>query len=165
MNSLIQASERFVRLIHNLAALLLAIAAALVFYQVITRFMIGHSATWTEVLARAVIIWMVFLACGPAARLGRMIPIDVIRGMVPPRMQIWLLRLVFVATLVFLTVLIRYGYLMTLRVMDQQAAMLGVSISWFYAALPVGSALALPGVILSLLDAEREHRNRVEKVK
>lgn len=165
MNYVTQASERFVRVIHNLTALLLAIAAALVFYQVITRFVIGHSATWTEVLARAVIIWMVFLACGPAARLGRMIPIDVLRGLVPPAFQIWLLRLVFCATLVFLGVLIWYGYLMTMRVMHQQAAMLGISISWFYAALPVGSAVALPGVVLSMVEAEKEHRTRVENCK
>lgn len=165
MNSLTQASERFVRLIHNLSALFLAIAAALVFYQVITRFVFGDSATWTEVIARAVIIWMVFLALGPAVRLNRMIPIDVLRGLVPPRAQIWLVRFVFVATLTFLAVLMWYGYLMTLRVMNQQAAMLGISIAWFYAALPVGSALALPGVILSMCDVEKEHRNRAEHVK
>jgi TRAP-type C4-dicarboxylate transport system permease small subunit len=107
---------------------------------------------------------MVFLACGPAIRLGRMIPIDVLRGMLPERMQIRLIRFVFVATLIFLTVLIWYGYLMTLRVMDQRVAMLNVSVAWFYAALPIGSALALPGVVLSLLDAERDHRNMVDSV-
>jgi TRAP-type C4-dicarboxylate transport system permease small subunit len=164
MTNLTRFSEKFIRLIHDTSAICLAVASALVLYQVITRFVIGHSATWTEILARAVIIWMVFLACGPAIRLGRMIPIDVLRGMLPERMQIRLIRFVFVATLIFLTVLIWYGYLMTLRVMDQRVAMLNVSVAWFYAALPIGSALALPGVVLSLLDAERDHRNMVDSV-
>jgi TRAP-type C4-dicarboxylate transport system permease small subunit len=162
MNALSRVSERFVRLIHDLSAILLAVASALVVYQVVTRFVIGDSATWTEVLARAVIIWMVFLVCGPAIRLGRMIPIDVLRGMLPVRMQIWLVRFVFVATLVVLAVLIWFGFRMTLRVMDQQVAMLNVSMAWFYAAIPVGSTLALPGVVLSLLDAETEHREAIE---
>lgn len=164
MISLTRFSERFVRLIHDASAICLAVASVLVLYQVITRFVIGHSATWTEVLARAVIIWMVFLACGPAIRLGRMIPIDVLRGMLPERMQIWLIRFVFVATLVFLAVLIWYGYAMALRVMDQRVAMLNVSVAWLYSALPIGSVLALPGVVLSLLDAERDHRNKAESV-
>lgn len=162
MTSLIQFSERFVRLVHNISAICLAVAALLVFYQVITRFVIGHSATWTEVLARAVVIWMVFLACGPAIRLGRMIPIDVLREMLPERMQIWLIRFVFGATLVFLAVLIWYGCRMTLRVVGQQVAMLNMSAAWFYAALPIGSLLAVPGVVLALLDAERSRRNAAE---
>lgn len=158
MNTVARQSDRFVSLIHNLSAILLAVASVLVFYQVITRFIIGDSATWTEVLARAVIIWTVFLVCGPAIRLGRMIPIDVLRAMLPPHLQIWLVRLVFGATLVVLGVLIWFGYKMTLRVTDQQVAMLGFSVAWFYAALPIGSALALPGVLLALLDAETECR-------
>jgi len=158
MNTLVRLSDRFTHLIHNASAILLAVASLLVFYQVITRFVIGHSATWTEVLARAVIIWMVFLACGPAIRLGRMIPIDALRAMLPRPAQIWLIRFVFLASLTVLGVLIWYGYRMTLRVMDQRVAMLDVSVAWFYVAVPIGSILALPGVVLSLLDAEREHR-------
>jgi len=162
MNNIARLSDRFVGYIHNLSAILLAIASVLVFYQVITRFVIGHSATWTEVLARAVIIWMVFLVCGPAIRLGRMIPIDVLRAMLPKALQIWLIRFVFAATLLVLGVLIWFGYKMTLRVMDQQVAMLNVSVAWFYAALPIGSALALPGVLHALIEAESQHRNPEE---
>lgn len=163
MKTFARLSDSFVGLVHNLSALLLAIASVLVFYQVITRFVIGHSATWTEVLARAVIIWMVFLVCGPAIRLGRMIPIDVLRGMLPGRLQIWLIRFVFLATLTFLGVLTWFGSKMTLHVINQQVPMLNVSVAWFYAALPVGSALAVPGVLLSLLEAEVEHRDFEEK--
>ncbi len=158
MNILRKIGEVSIRLTHNAGALLLAIASILVFYQVITRFVLGDAAAWSEVLARAVIIWMVFLVCGPAIRLGRMIPIDAIRSIISPLKQIWLVRLVALATMTVLIVLIWYGYKMTLRVTHQNVAMLNVSVAWFYAALPIGSLLAIPGLLLSLADAEAEHR-------
>lgn len=150
--------DRIIRLTHNVAATMLAVAAALVFYQVITRFVLGDSAVWSEVLARAVIVWGVFLIMGPAIRYGGMIPIDVIRGLFPQNKQIWIIRLVSVAVAVFLLVLIWYGYKMTLRVLHQQVAMLDVSVAWFYIAIPLGALIALPGLALAHLDAETAHR-------
>ena len=100
MKKLTQISDAIIRLNHNVAAVLLAIASVLVFYQVITRFILGDSAAWSEVLARAVIIWTVFLVSGPAIRLGRMIPIDAIRNLFSPNKQIWIIRVVTIATLI-----------------------------------------------------------------
>ena len=134
MKKLLGPSEGLIRFIHNIGAILLAVSAILVFYQVITRFVLGDAAAWSEVLARAVIIWTVFLVLGPAIRLGRMIPIDAIRNLLPPTAQIWLIRFVTLATAVVLFVLIWYGYKMTLRVMHQQVAMINISVAWFYVA-------------------------------
>lgn len=164
MKTTIRFMDGIIRLTHNVAAVLLAIAAALVFYQVITRFILGDSAVWSEVLARAVIVWSVFLIMGPAIRYGSMIPIDVIRSLFPMNKQIWIVRLVSIAVTLFLMILIWYGYKMTLRVVNQQVAMLDVSVAWFYVAIPIGAILALPGVALSQLDAERDHRNPPEMV-
>lgn len=158
MNTLVKLMDGIVRLTHNVAAVLLALAAMLVFYQVITRFVLGHSAVWSEVLARAVIVWGVFLIIGPAIRHGRMIPIDVIRGLFPENRQIWIIRTVSIAVTLFLLILIWFGYKMTLRVVNQQVAMLNVSVAWFYMAIPIGAVLALPGLALAQIDAERDHR-------
>ncbi len=161
MGTVVRLSEAIIRMTFNLAAGLLALAVALVFYQVLTRFLLGEAAVWSEVLARAVIVWGVFLTMGPAIRHSNMIPIDVIRSLIPERAQIWLLRVVTFAMLIFLTVLIWYGYKMTLRVMSQQVAMLDVSVAWFYGALPIGALLALPGLMLVQRDAERSHRQQI----
>jgi TRAP-type C4-dicarboxylate transport system permease small subunit len=157
MKNLLGLSEGLIRCTHNLGAILLAIASVLVFYQVITRFVLGDAAAWSEILARAVIIWTVFLVLGPAIRYWRMIPIDAIRGLFMPDKQIWFVRIASLATLIVLCVLIWYGYKMTLRVMHQQVAMIDIAVAWFYAALPIGAALAIPGLILAHLDAEKGH--------
>jgi TRAP-type C4-dicarboxylate transport system permease small subunit len=165
MTAILKLMDGLIRLTHNVAAVMLAVAAALVFYQVITRFILGDSAVWSEVLARAVIVWGVFLIMGPASRQNSMIPIDVIRGLFPENKQIWIIRLVTVAVGLFLLILLWYGYKMTLRVVHQQVAMLNVSVAWFYVAIPVGAALALPGLALAHIDAETLHRTQAEAAK
>ncbi|CAM3277589.1 TRAP transporter small permease protein [Paracoccus nototheniae] len=148
-------AEAVVRLAHNLAALLLAVATGLVFFQVVTRFGLGHAAGWSEILARGLIIWSTLLVAAAGFRLGAMIPIDFIRGLLPARAQIWVIRLVTALTLVLLAVLIWQGWSMTLRVQAQRVAMMGTSMSWFYAAIPIGALMAVPGVLLRHLDQER----------
>lgn len=162
MSGFTRVLELVIRQAQNLAAIFLATAAVLVFYQVFTRFVLGQSAVWSEVLARAIIVWGVFLVLGPAIRHGQMIPIDVIRSLFSPKKQIWITRLVSLATLLFLAILIWFGYRMTLRVVHQEAAMLNLSVAWFYAAIPVGALLALPAVWLAQLDAENELRKMQE---
>lgn len=165
MNILIKGADVIIRITHYLAAAMLAVAAFLVFYQVLTRFLLNDAAVWSEVLARAVIVWGVFLIMGPAIRHGSMIPIDVLRSLLPRNKQIWIVRVVTVAIALFLGILIWYGYKMTLRVMNQQVAMLNVSVAWFYVAIPIGALLAIPGLFLAHLDAERDHSTPTEMPK
>lgn len=162
MSFLIKASEMIIKIMHNVAAAMLAVAVFLVFYQVLTRFVLNDAAVWSEVLARAVIVWGVFLIMGPAIRYGSMIPIDVMRSLLPQDKQIWIIRVVTAAVTLFLFILVWYGYQMTLRVMNQQVAMLNVSVAWFYASIPIGALLAIPGLFLAHVDAERTHLNPAE---
>lgn len=140
--------ERVISLTHNLAAALLALATVLVFWQVVTRFLLGDAAAWSEVLARGVVIWMVFLVAGAGFRLSAMIPLEFVRSVLPDHLQRVVGFVVMALILAFLGVLVWYGTAMTIRVSTQQVAMLGVPISCFYAAIPVGAALAVPGVLL-----------------
>ncbi|MCD2184635.1 TRAP transporter small permease [Rhizobium sp. GN54] len=149
------ASEKLISLTHNIAAILLALATALIFIQVITRFGMGRAAVWTEVVARGVVIWMVFMVAGAGFRYGAMIPLEFIRGVVPPSVKRLVMGVVTLLVLLFLGVLAWYGTMMAMRVSGQKVAMLQISMSWFYAAIPVGALLAVPGVLLAHL-APRE---------
>jgi len=110
MNFLIKTSDIIIRITHYVAAAMLAIAVFLVFYQVLTRFILNDAAVWSEVLARAVIVWGVFLIMSPAIRYGKMIPIDVLRSLLPQDKQIWIIRIVTSAIALFLFIPIWYGY-------------------------------------------------------
>ncbi|MCB1965896.1 MAG: TRAP transporter small permease subunit, partial [Candidatus Accumulibacter sp.] len=59
-----------------LACLLMALAATLGFYQVITRFVFSEPSTWSEVGVRMTLIWMVMLGTVAAFRQGALVSVD-----------------------------------------------------------------------------------------
>jgi TRAP-type C4-dicarboxylate transport system permease small subunit len=138
-------------LAQRLSIAFLVIAAALALYQVITRFAFGAPSTWSEVITRSAMIWSVFLGVAVAFRHGAMISVDVIQNALPPRIGIGVFLFANLGSLIFFTVLLWQGYLMTLRVVPQNLAALDMSIAWVYAALPVGSAFILMAVVASMI--------------
>lgn len=140
------------RLVQGTAAALLAIAATVSLYQVITRFVLERPATWSEVLVRTLIVWMVFLGIPGAMRTGALVCFDFAQRLTHG----WVLRAVqtfiLLCSLMLFTVLIWHGYKMAWRVRFQVLAGLDVSIAWAYAAIPVGSAFAILAVLARWFD-------------
>jgi TRAP-type C4-dicarboxylate transport system permease small subunit len=148
--------RRLTRVALELAILALAIVVALAFYQVVTRFVFGHPSAWSEVAARSAMIWMVFLGFAAAFRQGTMIAVDFLVDVSPNASRRVLYVVILIASLIFLAILIWYGWGMTMRVRSQNLAGLQVTIAWVYAALPVGSALATLGVIARFIEVWNE---------
>ena len=69
------------------ACAMMAIAASLGMFQIITRFVLERPAEWTEVLIRFSLIWMVFLGIPLAFRQGAMVSVDVLYRWVDPRIE------------------------------------------------------------------------------
>lgn len=139
-----------------LAVIAMALVVALTFYQVVTRFVLGHPSAWSEVAARSALIWMVFLGLAAAFRRGSMIAVDFLLDVSPPNLRRVFFIIIAIACVVFLALLIWFGTGMTMRVRGQNLAGLQITIAWVYAALPVGSTLALFGVIGRLIEVLRD---------
>ena len=140
-------------LAQRLAIGFLIIAASLAIYQVVTRFVFGAPSTWSEVISRSAMIWSVFLGVAVAFRHGAMISVDVIQNSLPPRQGLLLFVLTNSASLIFFSILLWQGILMTERVIPQQLAALQISISWVYAALPVGSVFIIIAILACIVRA------------
>ena len=61
-----------------LACAMLAAAAGLGVFQILSRFVFERPAEWTEVLIRFTLIWMVFMGIPMAFRQGAMVSVDVL---------------------------------------------------------------------------------------
>jgi TRAP-type C4-dicarboxylate transport system permease small subunit len=139
-----------------LACAMLATAAALGMWQIITRFVIERPAEWTEVLIRFSLIWMVFLGIAGAFRIGAMVSVDVLYRWSGQRLRRVLDTVVALAALVLLAVLIVVGWDYALRGRVQTVIGLeGVSMFWAYLALPVGGVFSAIAVIGNWLDPKR----------
>jgi TRAP-type C4-dicarboxylate transport system permease small subunit len=139
-----------------LACLMLALAALLGAWQIITRFILETPAEWTEVLIRFSLIWMVFLGVPHAFRVGAMVSVDVLYRWSGARMRRVLDAAVALAALLLVGVIVVVGWQYALR--GQVQSMIGlenVSMFWAYLALPVGGLFAALGIIGNFLDPQR----------
>jgi C4-dicarboxylate transporter, DctQ subunit len=139
-----------------LACLALAGAAISGFFQVTTRFVFQQPSVWTEVLTRTLIIWSVFLGLSTALRGGALLSVDLMyRTMARTRYLPWLQGLISLLTLLFLAIVLYFGIDIVQRVRFQTLAGLEISISWAYAAIPVGAFFGILSVIAHFIDPRR----------
>jgi TRAP-type C4-dicarboxylate transport system permease small subunit len=138
------------------ACAMLALAASLGMFQIVTRFIIERPAEWTEVLIRFSLIWMVFLGIPIAFRQGAMVSVDVLYRWSGRRMRRTLDWIVAAASLALIGVIVVVGWDYALRGRVQTVIGLeDVSMFWAYLALPVGGLFCVPGIIGNLLDPMR----------
>lgn len=139
------------------ACAMLAIAASLGMYQIVTRFVFEQPAEWTEVLIRFSLIWMVFLGIPQAFRVGAMVSIDLMHRLAPAPMRRVLEAMIALITIALLAVMIWYGWDYAQRGKVQTMSSLEqISMFWAYVAIPVGAAFAVLGVIGNFLDPRRQ---------
>ena len=149
--------ERWTTFIAMLGACtMLAVAASLGMFQIVTRFVLEQPAEWTEVLIRFSLIWMVFLAIPAAFRQGAMVSVDVLYRWSPPRIKRVLDWVVALAALALIGIIIWYGWDYAQRGWVQSmAALESVSMFWAYLAMPVGGLFCIVGIIGNLIDPLR----------
>ncbi|GAB3187804.1 TRAP transporter small permease [Hydrogenophaga aquatica] len=155
-----QAFLKFERFATNVAmggaCAMMAIAASLGLYQIITRFIIQEPAEWTEVLIRVSLIWMVFLGIPAAFRQGAMVSVDVLYRWSPKPLKRVLDHVVCIAALLLIGVIVWWGWDYAQRGSVQ--SMIGlenVSMFWAYLAMPVGGLFSIFGIVGNLLDPQR----------
>jgi TRAP-type C4-dicarboxylate transport system permease small subunit len=136
------------------AALAVAVFAGA--WQVVSRFATETPAVWSEALVRTALVWMALLGLAAALRTGSLVSIDIAHRLAPPRLRRGLEAASLAASLVLMGVLFWFGWTMAQRVRFQEMAGLEVSISWGYAAIPIGAAFAMLGALAGFLDRRSE---------
>ena len=139
------------------ACAMMAIAASLGMFQIITRFVLERPAEWTEVMIRFSLIWMVFMGIPMAFRQGAMVSVDVLYRWSPKKIQRVLDWVVFAAAMVLVLIIIYWGWNYANRGKVQTVIGLeNISMFWAYLALPVGGLFSVIGLVGNLLDPKRE---------
>ncbi len=137
----------------GMACLLMAIVCLLGLWQVVTRFLLSQPSTWTEEAMRRLLIWSVMFGVVAAFRHGALINVDLMLRLSSG----WWLRVVqtFIAvvSITFLAIIVWYGIDLVWRVRFQTfASMNDISMSWGYAALPIGAAFSILAILGRALD-------------
>jgi TRAP-type C4-dicarboxylate transport system permease small subunit len=155
-NTFLNIERRITSFAMTVACFMLAVAASLGLFQIITRFVLEKPAEWTEVLIRFSLIWMVFMGIPAAFRQGAMVSVDVVYRWSPPSIKRVLDWVVSAAALLLIGIIVWWGWDYTQRGSVQSVIGLeGVSMFWAYLAMPVGGIFCMVAIIGNLLDPQR----------
>lgn len=125
-----------------LIVLLLAMAC-IIFTNVVLRYSTGDSMVWAEEVARHMMIWVAFLGAGLALRFGGHVAIDNLHRCVSTRTAQVLRAVVVLGLSVFFVFMAVASSDYVWRTRFQSTASTDISISFIYAAMPVGFVLML----------------------
>jgi TRAP-type C4-dicarboxylate transport system permease small subunit len=130
--------------------LMLLLMTAVVAIQVIFRYVLGASLTWSEELARYLLVWITFLGGGIALKRSAHMGLDVLTRALTPTAQ-GLARMISVLCVsAFLCTVIIKGAQLALFNMSQYSPAMGVPMGTVYLAIPTGCLVMLVQVVEQL---------------
>ncbi len=134
------------RAVAALLVVLMAAAVANVLWQVASRFLLGDPSSFTDELARYLLVWIGLLGAAHAAGRRRHLAIDLLPGRLAPRgralVGIVAEALVFVFSA---SVLVAGGARLVQQMVSfgQRTAALEIPLGWIYLVLPLSGLLLM----------------------
>jgi len=120
---------------------LLSAITLVITWQVVTRYMPGlRIPRWTEEVSLIMMVWLAMLGSALAVRRAEHLAMDLVVRQLPPRLERWVYRLVWLAVSAFGVYLIVYGSELASRTMSQTFSATKLPIGLMYWGIPVGGA-------------------------
>ncbi|MGE0719195.1 MAG: TRAP transporter small permease [Alphaproteobacteria bacterium] len=149
-------------LINVLVVVLLTAVVVLVTLEVALRYLFLESLVIADELSRYLMIWVAFLGAALCVRDDLHVRILVLVAMLRGRARRAIETIAGLGSCAFLAVLLYEGARILPSVRDQDTTTLGVSIMWFYLAMPVGSALMLVFLAAAIVRGRRPAAGEAE---
>lgn len=133
------------------AGLLFIVILGLAIGQVVTRYLLNNPSSWTEVVARLLLVWATFIAVGAAAAKEQLLAVDVLLERLPPAAQRVTKAMINLLMAVVGVVLLVFGWKLYQFTGGDVSTSLGYPRSLFYLPVPLGgfflSAFSLANVV------------------
>ncbi|WP_121610687.1 TRAP transporter small permease [Mesobacillus foraminis] len=136
------------------------LTVVIVFTQVVMRYVLGGSLTWSEELARYLFIWMIYMGISYGVQKGKHLGVDAFPMMFEKKGKAVIEIIASLSFLLFAVVISYYVFDITLRVTRESAA-LELPMGWVYAAPVVGMGLTavrlIQKIVLLVKDLKKGH--------
>jgi len=145
-------------LLDYILAGLFATTMIVVLLQVVSRYLLDNSLTWTEELSRYLFAWIIFLGAALGLRDQSHIKVDFFVAHFPRHLQRVVDNINFVLIAIFLVTAVIFGFQWVGETADTRSPALSLPVNWvLYGALPCG---ALVGVLYLFMGGWRQIRDR-----
>lgn len=138
-------------------------SVALIFFQVIMRYIFQNSLSWSEELARYIFIWQLWLGISYAAKNQSHIRITMIQNILNDKQKKILETFALVVWFAFGCFVAAQGTQIALQIkaFGQTSAALGLPMEYAYIAVPVGATLMNIRLVQNLLRLYRPQPKEV----
>ena len=133
-------------------AFVLAFMIVIIFWQVIARYVVGSSLSWSEELSRFLMIFLVLIGSSIALRDGKLIAVEVVQDALKGNAKKCLKIIAQLISIVFYVILIKYGMEVANSFGNQVAPGTRISMYFIYLSLPIGGLLLLMNSITCILE-------------
>jgi TRAP-type C4-dicarboxylate transport system permease small subunit len=160
------AAERWFVAVNQWAIILMmGTMAALVFANVVARYVFNFSIIWVEELTQYQMIWITYLGAGLALREGRHVAVEIFQDMLPESLRRYARYFVGLSMLAFLLALVVLGFRIAAFTWNQETPVLNVPTGVPYLGVPIGALVMALHLVLIMRDfAEKrfEHTEPLE---
>jgi TRAP-type C4-dicarboxylate transport system permease small subunit len=117
--------------------------AFIVFLQFFTRYVLNDSLAWTEEIARYGLMWVTFIGAAMVTRRNSHIAVALLTELLPTGPARVLRALIDLVTLLFLSLLAYFSYLIVERMQFQRMTVIDLPMSLVYGGVSLGCFLML----------------------
>lgn len=145
--------QALTRIEENLLLALLGLMLLVVFIGVINRFMINLSMSWSEELARYLMIWTAFIGASLGVKYATHITVDSFVSIFPNKARAHISFIMNIACCIFCIWIAHIGYIFLEKLMmtGQISPALRVPIYYAYTAVPLGFLMMGLRYLLNLI--------------
>lgn len=152
MQAIVRIIDQINKVIMLLIGLFAILMSIVIIFQVFSRYVLDYSLTWSEELARYLMVWSIFLGAALALRKKSLIAVEVISENLPYQVRRVLKIVVYVICLFFFILLLLKGIEMVGMVKMQRSPALQVPMSIPYAGIPIGATALILNAIAVILE-------------
>ena len=147
-----------------LGGMLVGALILVVVTNVLARTTSVASLVWSVELVEQIFPWIVFLGAAAAFRMRREIVVESLFLLLPPRLRVLVMALALAVTCLVSATLAVTGAALVLKLAPQVTILLGISLGWKAAALPVGMSLIFVSASARLIAFVRNPQERALEI-
>jgi TRAP-type C4-dicarboxylate transport system permease small subunit len=129
----------------------LVLMTILMFAQVLGRFLFKNGLFWAEELSRFTMITMVYLGAGLACKNKDHISVTILEEYIKGRLHKIYRVAVSLVSIIFLIVIVKYGFSVLSVVSSQKSANMQVTMDLIYMIIPIGACIMIFYIIVEII--------------
>ncbi len=152
--------DKLDKFLQGMVKVLFVVMIFLAILQVVFRYIIGQSLSFSEEFNRYIFVWSVMLASAVCVKHKSHAAVTFFINYFNRQKKFIVEIIVYVISLIFLGFLFVEGVNISKLVLHQPAAATGISMVYAYAAIPAGAFFMILFTIESFLDSVKKHNGQ-----